>query len=117
LQYTSGSTSDPKGVMLSHAHLLWNIRALAERGRATAHDRWVTWLPPYHDMGLIGAIFLPLAAGTEVPLLSPSPFLQQPYRWLSAPWESRTRFGPSTPRRWGEAGPSPPSPAASRARS
>jgi amino acid adenylation domain-containing protein len=84
LQYTSGSTSAPKGVMLSPGHLLRNIGALVERGRATADDRWVTWLPPYHDMGLIGAILLPLCTGMEATLLSPSAFLQRPFRWLSA---------------------------------
>jgi amino acid adenylation domain-containing protein len=84
LQYTSGSTSEPKGVMLSHANILWNLASLVKRGGGTIGDRWVTWLPPYHDMGLIGAIFLPLAAGMETTLLSPSAFLQRPFRWLAA---------------------------------
>lgn len=84
LQYTSGSTSDPKGVMLTHRHFLENIAALAERGQVRASDRWVSWLPPYHDMGLVGGVLLPLCLGTETVLMSPLAFLQRPARWLEA---------------------------------
>ncbi len=84
LQYTSGSTSDPKGVMLSHAHLLHNIGALAAAMRMGEEDCWVSWLPPYHDMGLIGAMLLPLCRGTDLVLMSPMTFVQRPVRWLEA---------------------------------
>ena len=82
LQYTSGSTSDPKGVMLSHAHFLHNVHVLQRRSGASSSDRWVSWLPPYHDMGLIGGILLPLCTGIEVALFSPAVFVQRPRRWL-----------------------------------
>jgi amino acid adenylation domain-containing protein len=84
LQYTSGSTSEPKGVMLSQRHLVANARQVIERARLTAEDRGVSWLPPYHDMGLVGAIVVPLVAGFETTLLSPLDFLQRPLRWLRA---------------------------------
>jgi acyl-CoA synthetase (AMP-forming)/AMP-acid ligase II len=84
LQYTSGSTSAPKGVMLSHANLLYNIAALAQTRDIQNDDHFVTWLPPYHDMGLIGATLLPLCENLTATLLTPSAFLQRPTRWLSA---------------------------------
>jgi len=84
LQYTSGSTSTPKGVMLSHANLINNIRGLAALRHTSSDDRFVSWLPPYHDMGLIGATLLPLYMGTEAVLLAPTAFLQRPLRWLEA---------------------------------
>ena len=55
IQYTSGSTGDPKGVVLSHANLLANMRAMGEAMDASSADVFVSWLPLYHDMGLIGA--------------------------------------------------------------
>ncbi|MDB4975616.1 MAG: LgrB-like linear gramicidin synthetase subunit protein [Myxococcaceae bacterium] len=82
LQYTSGSTSEPKGVMLTHSHLFANLRALELWGKPTAEDRQVSWLPPYHDMGLIGGLLLPLSVGAELTLLSPGAFMQRPLRWL-----------------------------------
>jgi amino acid adenylation domain-containing protein len=84
LQYTSGSTSDPKGVMLTQAHFLHNVSALVEHGGLIEDDRIVSWLPPYHDMGLLSAILLPVITGTQAVLMSPSAFLQQPLRWLAA---------------------------------
>jgi amino acid adenylation domain-containing protein len=84
LQYTSGSVSDPKGVMLTQGHFLRNIQAMVERAACGPEDRWVTWLPPYHDMGLVGAIMSPLCTGSEVIFLTPGEFLQRPYRWLWA---------------------------------
>ncbi len=82
LQYTSGSTGDPKGVMLSHRNLLANA-AVIRQGFETAHDDLaVFWLPLYHDMGLIGGIIEPLFAGTYCTLMSPAHFLQKPLRWL-----------------------------------
>lgn len=84
LQYTSGSTSAPKGVMLSHANLLYNMDMLVQHNGATADDVLVTWLPPYHDMGLIGALLAPLAHNVASVVLTPAAFLQRPLRWLAA---------------------------------
>ncbi|TVT75916.1 MAG: AMP-binding protein [Denitromonas halophila] len=84
IQYTSGSTGDPKGVMLSHRNLLANIRAW---GRATglgSTDVAVSWLPLYHDMGLIGAWLGSLYHGCPLVLMSPLDFLARPERWLWA---------------------------------
>jgi len=84
LQYTSGSTSEPKGVMLTQAHFVNNSHALAAQIGLNANDRIVSWLPPYHDMGLLSAVLAPVITGTEATLLSPSAFVQQPLRWLAA---------------------------------
>ncbi|HEY0733438.1 MAG TPA: HAD-IIIC family phosphatase [Herpetosiphonaceae bacterium] len=89
LQYTSGSTGQPKGVMLSHANLLHNLGLMAACFEHTPDSRGVSWLPPYHDMGLIGGILQPLYSGFPVTLMSPVAFLQRPLRWLQA--ISRTR--------------------------
>jgi fatty-acyl-CoA synthase len=84
LQYTSGSTGDPKGVMLTHAHMLANIRAVGQAARLGPGDVIVTWLPLYHDMGLIGAWLTPLHFGLPVAVLSPLAFLTRPEKWLHA---------------------------------
>ena len=84
LQYTSGSTGSPKGVQLTHANLLWNSSLIHQRFENTAESRAVIWLPPYHDMGLIGGILQPLYTGHRVILMSPIAFLQRPVRWLQA---------------------------------
>jgi acyl-CoA synthetase (AMP-forming)/AMP-acid ligase II len=84
LQYTSGSTSAPKGVVLSHGNLLANIDGIVRLLAITRDDSGVSWLPPYHDMGLIGTILLPLCIGAQSTLLSPTAFLQRPFRWLQA---------------------------------
>jgi amino acid adenylation domain-containing protein len=84
LQYTSGSTSAPKGVVLSHGNLVANIDGIVRLLAISREDSGVSWLPPYHDMGLIGTILLPLCIGAQSTLLSPTAFLQRPFRWLQA---------------------------------
>ena len=84
LQYTSGSTGDPKGVMLTHANLLANIRSIGEGIGVRSDDVAVSWLPLYHDMGLIGAWLVPLYFGVPMVVLSPLAFLSRPERWLWA---------------------------------
>ena len=84
IQYTSGSTGDPKGVLLTHANLLANVRAVARALEAGPGDAGVSWLPLYHDMGLIGAWLMPLYVGFPVTILSPLAFLSRPERWLWA---------------------------------
>ena len=84
LQYTSGSTGEPKGVMLSHKNLLSNSALLAHAFKYTSESRCVSWLPLYHDMGLIGGMLQPLYGGFPCTLISPVSFLQQPLRWLRA---------------------------------
>ena len=84
LQYTSGSTGDPKGVTLTHANLLANIRAIGEAVQLGPHDVGVSWLPLYHDMGLIGAWLTLLHYGIPLVAMSPIAFLTRPERWLWA---------------------------------
>ena len=84
LQYTSGSTGDPKGVVLTHANLLANIRAIGEVVELGPGDVGVSWLPLYHDMGLIGAWLTPLHFGLPLAVMSPLAFLSRPERWLRA---------------------------------
>ncbi|RKH35463.1 amino acid adenylation domain-containing protein [Corallococcus praedator] len=89
LQYTSGSTGDPKGVQLSHGNLLHNLGLISHAFEVRSDSVGVIWLPPYHDMGLIGGVLQPLYAGFPVALLSPLAFLRRPRFWL----ESLSRFG------------------------
>ena len=84
LQYTSGSTASPKGVMVSHANLLANLGIMHHYLAVEGESSMVSWLPPYHDMGLIGGILLPIYGGTKATLMSPLSFLQKPQRWLEA---------------------------------
>jgi fatty-acyl-CoA synthase len=83
LQYTSGSTRFPRGVEINHKTVLNNTREIADFGlKLTNEDRFVSWLPYYHDMGLIGFILLPLATQTSVDYLSPQTFAMRPRLWL-----------------------------------
>jgi acyl carrier protein len=82
IQYTSGSTGQPKGVVLTHANLLANIRAMGEAVKASSRDVFVSWLPLYHDMGLIGAWLGSLYYGVRLVLMPPQKFLARPSRWL-----------------------------------
>jgi 8-amino-7-oxononanoate synthase len=84
LQYTSGSTSQPKGVMLSHGNLMANIRAIHEAFGLRDGDNGVFWLPMYHDMGLVGGVLVPAFAGLTAVFLAPATALQNPLAWLTA---------------------------------
>ena len=95
LQYTSGSTGDPKGVTLTHANLLANIRAIVDGLDVTPEDVAITWLPLYHDMGLIGMWMVPLFLGVPVVVMSPLAFLSRPDRWLWAIHRHRGTLSPA----------------------
>jgi len=84
LLYTSGSTDTPKGVMLSHGNLLNNSAIIDQCFQNTPDSKGVSWLPPYHDMGLIGGILQPIYVGASMIMMSPINFLQRPIRWLEA---------------------------------
>jgi len=84
LQYTSGSTGDPKGVILTHANLLANIRTMGRAIGVSSNDMFVSWLPLYHDMGLIGAWLGSLYFAVPLVVMSPLLFLARPQRWLWA---------------------------------
>lgn len=91
LQYTSGSTGHPKGVMVSHGNLLenfkqivWNFTHSSDVEAIGPEYKTVIWLPPFHDMGLIGGVLTPVFIGTQVTLMSPLTFLKNPFVWLKA---------------------------------
>jgi acyl-CoA synthetase (AMP-forming)/AMP-acid ligase II len=84
IQYTSGSTADPKGVALRHANLIANQRAIQRAMDSSDRTVGVSWLPMYHDMGLIGFVIHPLFLGIPSYLMSPVHFLERPVRWLRA---------------------------------
>jgi 1-acyl-sn-glycerol-3-phosphate acyltransferase len=94
LQYTSGSTGSPKGVLLTHANVLANIRAIGEAIAVRSVDVTVSWLPLYHDMGLIGAWLGSLYFGVPIVLMSPLAFLSRPARWL---WSIHAHHGTMAP--------------------
>ena len=83
-QYTSGSTGRPKGVMLSHGNLLHNASLVYNAMEHTTEDKYVSWLPTFHDMGFMAGVLQPLYAGIPVVLMSPASFLRSPVRWLQA---------------------------------
>jgi len=83
LQFTSGSTSDPKGVMLSHRAICNNIDAAVEAAEVSGDDVAVSWLPLYHDMGLIGLLTIPMCCGIPLVLGAPQDFMARPVRWLN----------------------------------
>jgi len=97
LQYTSGSTSTPKGVMITHDNLLHNEAMIQSVFQQDEHALIVGWLPLYHDMGLIGNVIQPLYAGARSVLMSPAAFLQAPVRWLQAisRYRATTSGGPN----------------------
>jgi acyl-CoA synthetase (AMP-forming)/AMP-acid ligase II len=82
LQYTSGSTSSPRGVAVTHGNMLHNSELIARGFESDNRSMGISWLPPYHDMGLIGGVVKPLFVGFPVVILSPYAFLQQPFKWL-----------------------------------
>ncbi len=84
LQYTSGSTSAPKGVMVSHGNLVANLASLLEGVQYTAESIGVSWLPHFHDMGLVGCILPSLYVGRPSIMMPPMAFLQKPANWLKA---------------------------------
>ncbi|HET9930866.1 MAG TPA: AMP-binding protein, partial [Polyangiaceae bacterium] len=92
LQYTSGSTAEPRGVMVSHRNALHNSAAIHRLAQHDERSVYVCWLPSYHDMGLIGGILQPIYGGLLGVLMSPASFLQSPVRWLRA----LSRFGGTT---------------------
>jgi len=97
LQYTSGSTGMPKGVMLTHGNLMHNVGLIAHAFRPARSDIGVSWLPTYHDMGLIGGVLKPVFFGRPNVLMPPMSFLARPVRWLQAisRWEAAISGGPN----------------------
>lgn len=97
LQYTSGSTASPKGVIVSHGNIMHNLSQIYSCFGHDSSSRGVIWLPPYHDMGLIGGIMQPLYGGFPVTLMSPFDFIQKPDRWLHAitRYKATTSGGPN----------------------
>ncbi|MGH9765367.1 MAG: AMP-binding protein, partial [Blastocatellia bacterium] len=84
IQYTSGSTGSPRGVMLTNANLLHNAALVYSAVEHAPGDSYVSWLPTFHDMGFMAGVLQPLFAGVPVVLMPPASFLQQPIRWLRA---------------------------------
>jgi amino acid adenylation domain-containing protein len=97
LQYTSGSTGNPKGVMVSHGNLLHNEEMIKQAFRHSESTVFVGWLPLFHDMGLMGNVLQPLYLGIPSYLMSPIAFLQKPIRWLQAidKYKATTSGGPN----------------------
>jgi acyl-CoA synthetase (AMP-forming)/AMP-acid ligase II len=98
LQYTSGSTGEPKGVMVSHANVLHNSECIKRAFRLSPQSVGVCWLPSFHDMGLITGVFAPIYTGFRHYIMAPAAFLQKPVRWLEAIWRLGATFsgGPNS---------------------
>lgn len=97
LQYTSGSTSAPKGVMVSHANITANLRMMRDAWELDARSDFVTWQPHHHDMGLILGQLLPIMLGNHTVVMAPSTFVRQPLIWLQAisRYKARLAGGPN----------------------
>jgi len=95
LQYTSGSTGNPRGVMIRHSNLIHNLRAATEALDSSDEDIMVNWLPLYHDMGLIGSVLHAVYAGFFCVLMPPFSFIQKPIRWLRAISRYRGSISPA----------------------
>jgi len=97
LQYTSGSTGAPKGVMITHQNLLHNAEMVYQAFSHNPGDSYVSWLPTFHDMGLMAGVLQPLYGGFSVVLMSPVSFLQNPFRWLQtiSDYKATTSGGPN----------------------
>ncbi|WP_128431868.1 fatty acyl-AMP ligase [Streptomyces cyaneus] len=89
IQYSSGSTGDPKGIVLTHENLVGNCRALEAHIGMEPDRVGCSWLPPYHDMGLMGTIMLAVHGGWPLVMMAPGHFVQDPHRWLKALTEYR----------------------------
>lgn len=92
LQYTSGSTGIPRGVVLSHGNLAWSAHQCRQAYGVDQNSRLVIWLPLFHDMGLIAGVALPLVSGAHCVLMAPMAFVQHPLRWLRALSEHRATY-------------------------
>ncbi|HEY2362186.1 MAG TPA: amino acid adenylation domain-containing protein [Candidatus Angelobacter sp.] len=97
LQYTSGSTKNPKGVMLTHENLLHNAAAVYQAVEQRSSDSYVSWLPVFHDMGFMAGVLQPLYAGSPCIQMSPAAFLENPVRWLKtiSRYKATTSGGPN----------------------
>ena len=95
IQYTSGSTGNPKGVLLTHCNLVANIHAMGQALQVNRHDVGVSWLPLYHDMGLIGALLFCIYWRLPLVLMAPTTFLLDPSRWLWAIHRHRGTLSPA----------------------
>lgn len=82
LQYTSGSTGQPKGVMLTHSNLIRNCEMVSYLFDESSNGIGASWLPTYHDMGLVGGVLSPIYMGVSMAIMSPMSFMQRPVRWL-----------------------------------
>jgi acyl-CoA synthetase (AMP-forming)/AMP-acid ligase II/acyl carrier protein len=97
LQYTSGSTKSPKGVILTHENLLHNAAAVYHEVEQSPSDSYISWLPVFHDMGFMAGVLQPLYAGSPCIQMSPAAFLENPARWLKAisRYKATTSGGPN----------------------